>query len=288
MGNIIDFRARPNTPERARYLSRRTKLIRTQAGTGFSDFRAPEESLEGFVAQLDAIGIDQAVFAARNRKLSDPEWTLTNAFVADCVNAHPSRIIGFAGVDAKDPQSAATEAALSIEKLGLLGVCFDPFALDAAPDDPRFDPIYDTCARLGVPAVVTLGGWPGINSALRLSSPLALDAVARRFPDLILIGSHAGWPFTTDMIAAAWRCENLYFENSFYHFAPGADLLVQAANSMIGEKMLYASAYPFVSLDETLQRFQALPFSDQARENVLGANAARLIARIRDNRKTRN
>ena len=287
MGTIIDFRARPNTPEWARYLSRRTNLIRTQSGTGFSDFRAPEESLEGFVAQLDGSGIDQAVFAARNRKLSDPDWTLTNEFVAECVHAHPSRLVGFAGVDAKNPESAVVEAAHAVEQLGLLGVCFDPFALDAAPDDARFDPIYDSCARLGVPAVVTLGGWPGITSALRLSNPLALDAVAKRFPDLILIGSHAGWPFAMDMIAAAWRRENLYFENSFYHFAPGADVLVQAANSMIADKMLYASAYPFVSLDETLRRFRALPFNDEAREKVMGGNAAQLISRIRENRMTK-
>lgn len=287
MSGIIDFRARPNTPEWARYLSRRTSLIRTQSGTGFSDFRAPEESLAEFIGQLDSLGIEQAVFAARNRKLSDPEWTLTNDFVAECVAAHPQRIVGFGGVDAKDPQGAAKDAEDAIARLGLLGICFDPFALDAAPDDPRFDPIYDVCDRLGAAAVVTLGGWPGISSALRLSNPLALDAVARRFPNLLLIGSHAGWPFTMDMIAAAWRCENLYFENSFYHFAPGADRLVEAANTMIPDKMLYASAYPFVALGETLARFKALAFNDDARDKILSGNARRVLSRLRGNRAGR-
>jgi predicted TIM-barrel fold metal-dependent hydrolase len=104
--------------------------------------------------------------------------------------------------------------------------------------------------------------------------------VARRFPELLIVASHAGWPFTQDMIAVAWRCENVYFENSFYHFAPGAGLLVEAANTMISDKMLYASAYPFVPLGETLQRFGTLGFTAEVREKVLYRNAEALLARI--------
>jgi predicted TIM-barrel fold metal-dependent hydrolase len=166
----------------------------------------------------------------------------------------------------------------------LLGACFDPFALEAPPDDPRFDPIYDACSKLGVPAIVTLGGWPGIPAPLRLSSPLAIDAVAKRFPDLIIIASHAGWPFVIEMIAVAWRCENVFFENSFYHFAAGAGALVDAANSMIADKMLYASAYPFAPIGETLEQFRALPFKTDVAEKVLHINADKLLRRIANNR----
>jgi predicted TIM-barrel fold metal-dependent hydrolase len=284
MSPVIDFRARPNTPEWASYLARRTQRIRSEAGTAFNAYEAPVETLDGFIRQLDAAGIDQAVFAARNRGTAEANWTLTNDFVADCVRAHPTRIVGFGGVDASDPKKAAQEARRAVETLGLLGVCFDPFALLAAPDDPRFDPIYEACDSMGAAAIVTLGGWPGIPAPLRLSSPLALDTVAQRFPKLVIVGSHAGWPFTTEMIAVAWRCENVWFENSFYHFAPGAGQLVEAANCMIGGKFLYASAYPFVPLGETLARFKALPFAPAVAEKVLGGNAVALIARLRKGR----
>ena len=82
------------------------------------------------------------------------------------------------------------------------------------------------------------------------------------------------------MIAVAWRCENVYFENSFYHFAPGAGVLVEAANTMIGHKMLYASAYPFAPLGETLRKFRTLPFDDDVADRVLFGNADRLLAQI--------
>lgn len=280
MSRVIDFRARPNTPEWARYLARRNKAILSGSGTAFSSYQAPEETLQQFVGQLDRAGIERAVFAARNRSRTEKEWTLTNDFVAECVRAFPDRIVGFAGLDASDPDGAAAEVRRAVRKLGLLGGCFDPFALPGLPDDPKFDPIYQACAELGVPVVVTLGGWPGIPHPLRLSSPLALDAVAQRFPRLLIIASHAGWPFTSEMIAAAWRCENLYFENSFYHFAPGASLVVEAANSMIGDKILYASAYPFAPLGETLERFRALSFAPEVAERVLYRNADSLLKRI--------
>lgn len=281
MSRVIDFRARPNTPEWARYLARRTTTIRTEAGgMKYGEYTAAEESLDGFLKQLDDAGIGRAVFAARDRSGTDPDWTLTNDFVAECVRAAPDRIIGFAGVDGSRPEAAAEAVRRAVCELGLLGACFDPFLLKAAPDDERFDVIYRACSDLGVPAVVTLGGLPGIPTPLRNSSPLALDVVAKRFPDLVIIASHGGWPFPLEMIAVAWRCENVYFENSFYHFAPGAEVLVEAANTMIGHKMLYASAYPFAPLGETLRKFRTLPFDDDVADRVLFGNADRLLAQI--------
>ena len=196
------------------------------------------------------------------------------------MRAAPDRIVGFAGVDGSRPEAAAGAVRRAVCELGLLGACFDPFLLKAAPDDERFDVIYRACSDLGVPAVVTLGGLPGIPTPLRNSSPLALDVVAKRFPDLVIIASHGGWPFPLEMIAVAWRCENVYFENSFYHFAPGAEVLVEAANTMIGHKMLYASAYPFAPLGETLRKFRTLPFKDDVADRVLFGNADRLLAQI--------
>lgn len=279
MSGVIDFRARPNTPEWARYLARRTRTIRTEAGgMKFGEYTAEEETLDGFLKQLDDAGIERAVFAARDRSGTDPDWTLTNDFVAECVRAAPDRIVGFAGVDAGNPEAAAEATRRAVRDLGLRGVCFDPFLLQAAPNDERFDVIYRTCSDLGVPAVVTLGGLPGIPTPLRNSNPLAIDIVAKRFPDLVLIASHGGWPFPLEMIAVAWRCENVYFENSFYHFAPGAGVLVEAANTMIGHKMLYASAYPFAPLGKTLRKFRNLPFKAEVADMVLSGNADRLLA----------
>jgi predicted TIM-barrel fold metal-dependent hydrolase len=277
VADVIDFRARPNTPEFARYLAQRSAAIASGSGT-FVTYAPPEETLERFIGQLDEAGISRAVFAARNRA-ADGEWTLTSDFVAECVRAYPERLVGVAGIDLADLSRAEHDARHAIEELGLWGLAFDPFRIDSGADDRRLDPIYELCLELRVPVIVTLGGWPGIATPLRHASPLTIDDVAARYPDLVIVASHAGWPFADEMIAVAWRRENVYFENSPYHFAPGASVIVEAANTMIGHKLLYASAYPFAPLAESLERFRTLPFTPDALENVLHRNAESLLRR---------
>lgn len=284
-GRVVDFRARPNTADWARYMAARRAKVSAEErartrGTSPGTYELPEETLAGFIAKLDDAGIERAVFASRDRSLPDPNWPVTNDYVAECVAAYPDRLVGFAGVDVTDPGTAEAEAARAVRELGLRGVCFDPPALLAAPDDRRLDGLYGVCQELGVPVFVTLGGWQGVPLPVSYANPLALDTVAKRFPDLVIIGSHAGWPFVTEMIAVAWRCENVYFENSFHCSAPGADLLVQAAGGMLAGKMLYASGYPFVPLAETLEQFRRLPFDPESLQHVLYDNAMALLTRI--------
>ncbi len=204
---------------------------------------------------------------------------MTNDLVAAAAATHPDRLVPFGGLDVSDVFWSVDEMQRCVEDLGFRGFCIDPFQVGATADEGRFSPIYSAAEKAGVALVVTMGGMPGINQPLRTGDPIALDDVAQSYPDLVLVGSHSGWPFTQTMIAVAWRRPNVYFENSFYHTAPGASDLVEAANAMIGDKMLYASAYPFAPLDE-LSTFRGLGFEPAVLEKVLGGNAETLLRRI--------
>lgn len=275
---IIDFRARPNLPEYAHYLYPRLDAIERRTAGVYQAFRPPIETVDEFVSSLDRLGIDRVVFAARSRS-SDGDWQLTDDVVAAAVTRHPSRITGFAGIDLRAPDLAGA-VARAVEENGFSGVCFDPFQLGMHASDAHLDPIYAAAGQLGVPAVVTLGGLPGVPADLTCGDPLRLDEAAGKHPDTVIIGSHSGWPFTQAMIAVAWRRDNVFFENSFYHRAPGAELIVRAANEMIPHKVLYASAYPFAPLDITLDEVASLPFLDAVREKVMGGNAASILGLV--------
>lgn len=277
MVEIIDFRARPNVEEYARYLRPRLEEIHRQTAGHFGAYRAPTESVGDFVTQLEGAGISKAVFAARSRVESSSTWKLTNEIVLEAVRAYPDHLVPFGGVDLEgnDPEKQVLDA---VEEFGFAGVCIDPFQIKGDAADSRLDPVYAASQELGTPVIVTMGGMPGVPAPLACGNPMALDTVAGRFPELVLVGSHSGWPFVTEMIAVAWRRENVYFENSFYHDAPGAQMLVEAANTMIGHKMIYASAYPFAPVAETLNLFKELPFDPDVLPDVLGGNARRVLA----------
>jgi predicted TIM-barrel fold metal-dependent hydrolase len=248
--------------------------LKFPGGTEWYD--PPVETAEEFVARMDRAGIEAVAFVGRNRASSAPDWPLTNEWVAEVMHQHPGRFFGFAGVDAERLEVAVDVITYGIRQLGLIGAALDPFQIDASADDPRFDVVFETCAELDVPLILTFGAGPGIPADLRCW-PLALDHVARHYPMLKIVACHGAWPFMTEMIAAAWRHPNLYFDNSFYHFAPGAEVVVEAVNSMIEDKMVYASAYPFCPLEETLVRFKQLGFTDEARRKVLYDNAAGIL-----------
>jgi hypothetical protein len=275
---VIDFRARANTHETMGYIRPRIADIRAMnlpPPDGSDWYEAPEETVEEFVARLDRAGIDATVFVGRNRG-STPGWPLTNEWVAEAMRQFPGRILGIAGVDAKRLDSVKDDLVYAVRELGLLGANLDAFQVNAAPDDPQFDRVYQACTELGIPVIITLGAMPGIAAELRCW-PLCLDRVALRHPTLKIVACHGGWPFVTEMIAVAWRNPNVYFDNSFYHFAPGANLLVEAANQFIGWKMVYASAYPFAPLEQTLERFVKLGFNNETLQRVLYGNAAHLF-----------
>ena len=56
-----------------------------------------------------------------------------------------------------------------------------------------------------------------------------------------------------------------------------AEAYVEAANTMIPDKILYASAHPFVDFKIALANYAKLPFNPDVRQKVMHDNAARLL-----------
>lgn len=234
------------------------------------------ESLDETLDNLEKMNVVRAVVSGRNMG-SQGGPVISNAYIADLVKKHPI-FIGVAGADPLTGDAALAEIEHSVRQLGLKGVSIDPFSLQTDAADRRFYPIYELCAQLGVPALVTIGPLPIGSGYMEWGSPLALDRVAADFPGLKILASHAGFPYTQEFIAIAWRHENLYFETSIYRHMPGAGLLVEAANTILAEKMCYASAYPYADYRTSLPKFLEMGYSAEALPKILYENAARLFA----------
>ncbi|MDI6907154.1 MAG: amidohydrolase family protein [Thermoanaerobacterales bacterium] len=270
---ILDCRARPNTPEYHSLLDGAAiKKVFEKSGNPLP----PVGTLEEFIADLDEAGISKVVCTGRDIE-STSAWKVTNDYVARIMNRYPDRIIGLAGIDPNKGPAAVTEVERAINELKLKGVSMDPFGANMYANDRRMYPIYQKCAELDVPVFITIGPLPVGGTYLSYGSPMPVDEVATDFPTLKIVCSHGGWPFTYEMIAIAFRHDNVYFETSVYHFLPGAKLIVEAANSILGDKVLFASAHPFAQLKPTVEKFTKLPFRDDVLRKVLWDNAARLF-----------
>ena len=274
----VDFRTRLKTEE---YLS----LYKSSSLTREYDKQfermgvALDDSNEGeaeFIRAMDECSIALAVYVGRDLE-STAGWKLSNDHIAEVVARHPGRLVGFAGIDPKKGRAAVIETRRCLRELGLSGIAVDPFRARMPADDRQFYPLYEACVEEGKPVIITIGPLPSPTMYMDLGSPMAVDHVATDIPELTIVCSHGGWPFTNEMIAIAWRHERVYFETSLYENLPGSAAWVEAANTILMKKIVFASGYPARSFVDAVKLYTSLPLSDIARAHVMRDNALELL-----------
>jgi predicted TIM-barrel fold metal-dependent hydrolase len=121
-----------------------------------ADMQYPADRL---VAEMDYAGVDKALLHRT------PYLGIGNAFIADCVQRFPDRLLGLAHVEEwrvqADPDAAVRTVERAVHEQGLSGLQFLPPQLNlygqAGPwDGPGFRPFWDGIAGLGVPVFFSL------------------------------------------------------------------------------------------------------------------------------------
>ena len=79
------------------------------------------------------------------------------------------------------------------------------------------------------------------------------------------------------MICLAFRHRNVYMESSEYETFPMSNFYIEAANTIIPDKVLFASAHPGVHYADALKLYEQLPFKPDVLENILWKNGAKLL-----------
>lgn len=277
---IIDMRCRPAflhdffgaTPgsqayETARWLNRR---VGTQ---GDDQHFRHSLTQEGFLKEVRSAGLSKAVVVGRHT----PGQQISNDLIHSITHPH-DELLGIAGVDPvfQGLEIALAEVERSITQLGLAGIDLEPgFGTPARhPDDPVYFPIYEACARLGVPVFLMTGPT---TPDLRFNSPAALSQLARRYPQLPIVCYHGYWPNATEAVGAAFLHENIFLVPDMYLFQPGSQVYVDASNSFLSEQFLFGSSYPFRPIKQSIDDFLKLGFKESVLDKVLYSNAAKLF-----------
>jgi uncharacterized protein len=242
-----------------------------------SDFK-PED----FIAMMDAAGIDVAVLLGEDQETTFAK-KVPNEIVVDLVRSFPERFLGFAGVDPHKGAGAVESLRLNVEKLGLRGAMISPWEHLMFSDDERYYPIYETCVELDIPIWIHTSFNFSRQIPMEYGHPLHLDRVAVRFPELKIVAGHAGWPWVMEMVAVAWRHPNVYIEISGIRQKymgmehTGWEPLIHYGNSVLQDKVLFATAWPLLPLEQAVQDVKNLPIKEEVKAKWLGENARRLL-----------
>lgn len=208
-----------------------------------------------------------------------------NDYYAGLVKRYPKQFIAFGGIDPRKGEAALREARRCAEELGMKGLKLMPNMGHFFPSDEQFYPLWELAQELGLIVLIHTGttgvgaGHPGGGGVkLKYSRPIPhIDDMAADFPELKIIMAHPSWPWQEEQLAMLVHKPNVYMDLSGWspkYFQPS---LVQYANTLVQDKVLFGSDYPVIPPERWLKDFDAAPFSDAVRPKILLENAKALL-----------
>lgn len=271
---ILDGRVRPPYREFLATVNYDPRLAGspTRAGTT-PPSSVTERSMQHFIGEMDSAGIRKALAMGRR---ADPMYGLIpNSSMKALHDEYPDRLWCFGGVGESTAEANVAEARYCIEELGLRGIAVDP-GWQGRPikaDDGVLYPLYAYCERQGVPVALTMSVLVG--PSLDDSNPRAVHEVAQAFPELKILVVHSAWPWVMQVLGVAFRNRNVWLLPDFYlniPYLPGHEMFVDAVNSFLTDRLIYASSYPSRPLGQSAQEFRSVGFSEEALDACMGSN----------------
>ncbi len=209
---------------------------------------------------------------------------IPNEEIAEAAQQNSDMMIAFASIDPHKGKMGAREARRLITEHGVKGFKFHPTVQGFHPNDKVGWPIYEVIAEFNLPAIFH-SGHSGIGSGMRCggglrleySNPMHLDDVAMQFPDMNIVIAHPSWPWQDEALSVCLHKPNVYIDLSGWspkYFQPQ---LVQYANTLLRDRMLFGSDFPLITPERWMKDFTEAGFKPEVHSMILKDNAARLL-----------
>jgi len=210
--------------------------------------------------------------------------TPTNEEIAERAHANADAIIPFASVDPARGKEGVAMAKRLIDEYGVRGFKFHPTAQAFQPDDRAAYPLYEVIQEAGLPALfhtgqtgVGAGQRGGGGLRLRYSNPIYLDDVAVDFPDMTIIMAHPSFPWQEEALSVAIHKPLAYIDLSGWspkYFPP---ILVQYANTLLKDKVLFGTDFPMLTAERWLTDLDKTSVRDEIKPGLFKDNAVRAL-----------
>jgi uncharacterized protein len=192
--------------------------------------------------------------------------------------------MAFVSLDPTRGAEAVREARRLIAGGGVRGLKLHPPLQQFFPNDRVAYPLYEVFAEARLP-VLFHTGHSGIGTGMRggggvrlkYGHPMPIDDVAVDFPDMPIVMAHPSFPWQDEAISICLHKPQVYIDLSGWspkYFSP---TLVQYANTLLKQKVLFGSDYPLLTPDRWLADFEKIGIRDEVRPLILKENALRLF-----------
>lgn len=271
-GPVIDFHVHCLPYDE--YAPQAWAWVEEQQGMNLEELISRYGGTAGLEALLAEAGVDYAVVVAELCPVTT--GVCRNETVAAVCRAS-DRLIPFASLDPHTTREPAKELRRLVQEEGFRGLKLYPTYQLFYPNEAMVYPLYAAAEELGIPVMVHTGSSVFRGSRLKYGDPLYLDDVAVDFPGLKIILVHGGRGLWYDRAFFLARLHpNVYLEvaglppQRLLHYFPELERLA--------DKVLFGSDWPTIrSIRANIEAIRSLPISGEAKEKILGGNAARLL-----------
>lgn len=219
-------------------------------------------------------GVDYAVFMAE--LCPAITGTCSNDYVAKFCEGQET-LLPFASINPYINNSPGTELEYLVKERGFRGVKLYPTYQYFYPNDRMMYPMYAKAEELGIPVMLHTGSSIFKGARLKYGDPIYLDDVAVDFPNLNILLVHSGRGFWYEQAFSLARIhENVYMEIS--GLPPSRLLSYFPDFERNADKIIFGSDWPgLTSIAKNIAGIRQLPISEEAKDKILGINAARIL-----------
>ena len=192
-------------------------------------------------------------------------------------------MIAFSSVDPTRGADAVAEARRLI-KAGTRGFKLHPPVQQFHPNDRAVYPFYEVINEARLPVIFHTGhsgigtGMPGGGGIrLKYGNPMDIDDVAVDFPDMPIVLAHPSFPWQDEALSICLHKPQVFIDLSGWspkYFPPS---LIQYTNTLLRQKMLFGSDFPFITPERWLADFEKTSIREDVRPLILKENARRLL-----------
>ena len=154
------------------------------------------------------------------------------------------------------------------------------------PYDKRYKKVYGLCREFDVPLMIHTGDISG-KGILKYSTPLHVDELANKYPDLKIIICHMGNPWHIDTATVTLKNDNVYADTSGLFYKKLDDQMKKFLQKKIeefiqwngkGEKLIFGSDWPITDMRDSIKLIRSLPhFSNKEKKLIFEGNARKLF-----------
>jgi predicted TIM-barrel fold metal-dependent hydrolase len=224
------------------------------------------------VAKMDELGIERALLSSGPGMPEDEgrRWVL------EAIQRYPERFAFAARANPHEGMAAVRKLESEVRNDGAVALRLVPIRFKAPANDKIYFPLYTKCCELNVPVTITTG-IPGPLVPGEIQRPIYLDELCYLMPELTIVSTHGGEPWTDELVKLMFKWPNLYHMISAFNPKWYPRALIDFMNTRGADKVMFATDYPLISWDRAIPQLKNVPLKDEVWPKFLRENALRVF-----------